>query len=517
MGAYENPITVIDTESAKIFANAISNVGIGISNTLEQEKKRQSEAQKREREWLDWTFKYTNENLDKVYDQLQNVGVNNAQAFEAVRPLIDNSTRFDIAAKAVGTLEEQSELMAEAAKNKQGVKLFINVQKEFKTNDERFNKEFIDNIDKAGKEGGVPLVGKKNQMYNLGMSIRNGINPGNEEFYFDQDKGNWRVKYTGPEITKAGLNEVDMDAAVFAAYDPGTIPEISKDIYTLFSEKSENNPKGLGFLDKSGQLSSQYIDTGNIKYEISKKDGIEFRTEIFPAKVGEMTAQATTYLTAQAEGLLKTGTQAEVVWENLLSLGDNPLEYGASGSGIFSKESEEKFVKAYVAKGLESIPKYKVGKTEAVDLAERARVRAKDDKPTKLTVEDKKVIDVTQKLNKANEILKWNGIDDFSSPMSKSLAKIDFESKIGDELGLTARPLSKKDPETGENIQIGWSIYNPDLKSYEQEILFEETIPQINKKILRAIGKGWSGLSTVSPPPPVSNPYSNIPGVTANQ
>ena len=39
MGAYENPITVIDTESAKIFANAISNVGIGISNTLEQEKK----------------------------------------------------------------------------------------------------------------------------------------------------------------------------------------------------------------------------------------------------------------------------------------------------------------------------------------------------------------------------------------------------------------------------------------------------------------------------------------------
>ena len=50
MGAYENPIAVIDTESAKIFANAISNVGIGISNTLEQEKKRQSEAQKRERE-----------------------------------------------------------------------------------------------------------------------------------------------------------------------------------------------------------------------------------------------------------------------------------------------------------------------------------------------------------------------------------------------------------------------------------------------------------------------------------
>lgn len=517
MGAYENPITVIDTESAKIFANAISNVGIGVSNMLEQEKKRQSDAQKREREWLDWTFKYTNDNLDKVYDQLQNVGVNNAQAFNAAKGLIDDKTRFGIAAKRASTLEEQNTLLSESAKYEKGIKSFVNVQKGFKANDELFNKEFIENIDKAGKEGGVPLVGKKNQMYNLGMSIRNGINPGNEEFYFDKEKGNWRVKYTGPEITKAGLNEIDMDAAVFAAYDPGTIPEISKDIFTLFSEKSENNPKGLGFLDKSGQLSSQYVDTGNIKYEISKKDGIEFRTEIFPAKVGEMTAQATTYLTAQAEGLLKSGTQAEVVWENILSSEDNPLEYGASGNGIFTKDSEEKFIKAYVAKGLELIPKYKVGKTEAVDLVERARKEAKESEPAKLTVEDKKVIDVTQKLNKANEILKWNGIDDFSSPISKSLANVDFESKIGDELGLTAKPLSKKDPETGENIQIGWSIYNPDLQSYEQEILFEETIPQINKKILRAIGKGWSGLQSATPPPPGSNPYSNIQGVTVNQ
>jgi hypothetical protein len=517
MGAYENPIAVINTESDKIFANAISNVGIGVSNMLEQEKKRQSEAQKQNREWLDKTFKYITSETEGIIDQLQKVGVNNAEAFNAVGEVMNEGTGYGLAALRASTVEEQRKLLAEAAKLKGAAGAFIGIQKGLKANDELFNKEFIENIDKAGKEGGVPLVGKKNQMYNLGMSIRSGINPGNEKFYFNKEKGNWRVKYTGPEITKAGLNEIDMDAAFFAAYDPGIIPEISKEIFTLFSEKSENNPRGLGFLDKSGQLSSQYVDTGNIKYEISKKDGIEFRTEIFPAKVGEMTAQATTYLTAQAEGLLKSGTQAEVVWENILSSEDNPLEYGASGNGIFTKDSEEKFIKAYVAKGLESIPKYKVGKTEAVDLAERARKEAKEDKPTKLTVEDKKVIDVTQKLNKANEVLKWNGIDDFSSPISKSLAKIDFESKIGDELGLTAKPLNQKDPKTNENIQVGWSVYNPDLKSYEQEILFEETIPQINKKILRAIGKGWSGLQSATPPPPGSNPYSNIQGVTVNQ
>jgi hypothetical protein len=152
-----------------------------------------------------------------------------------------------------------------------------------------------------------------------------------------------------------------MDAAVFASYDPGTIPEISKNIYSLFSEKSENNPKGLGFLGKDGQLSQQYVNTEDIKYQYSK-DG-KLRTEIFPAKVGEMTAQATTFLTAQAEGLLRSGNQAQVVWQNVLSSGDDELKPGASGSGIYEKESEEKFIKAYVEKGLQSIPKYKVGKT----------------------------------------------------------------------------------------------------------------------------------------------------------
>lgn len=361
MGAYENPIAVIDTESAKIFANAISNVGKTVSGMLDQEAQRKSEAKKQEREWLDWTFKYTNENLDKVYDQLQNVGVNNTEAFNAVKGLIDEKTRFGIAAKRASTIEEQNELLSKSGMYEKGIRSFINVQKGFQENDNVFNKEFVENIDKVGKEGGVPLVGGKNKEYNLGMSIRSGINPGKEEFYFDSEKGNWRVKYTGPEITKAGLGEIDMDAAVFASYDPGTIPEISKNIYSLFSEKSESNPKGLGFLGKDSQLSQQYVNTEDIKYQYSK-DG-KLRTEIFPAKVGEMTAQATTFLTAQAEGLLRSGNQAQVVWQNVLSSGDDELKPGASGSGIYEKESEEKFIKAYVEKGLQSIPKYKVGKT----------------------------------------------------------------------------------------------------------------------------------------------------------
>ena len=131
MGAYENPIAVIDTESAKIFANAISNVGKTVSGMLDQEAQRKSKAKKQEREWLDWTFKYTNENLDKVYDQLQSVGVNNTEAFNAVKGLIDEKTKFGIAAKRASTIEEQNELLSKSGMYEKGIRSFINIQKGF--------------------------------------------------------------------------------------------------------------------------------------------------------------------------------------------------------------------------------------------------------------------------------------------------------------------------------------------------------------------------------------------------
>jgi hypothetical protein len=115
----------------------------------------------------------------------------------------------------------------------------------------------------------------------------------------------------------------------------------------------------------------------------------------------------------------------------------------------------------------------------------------KPEKQGRLTKDDKLDLKVQENLTKADNILKWEGIDDINSPISKSLASVDLESLIGDELGLKATPLNDK--ESGE--QIGWTILNPDLNQWGQDILFEETIPQINKKIKLAIGSNWAGLS----------------------
>ena len=46
MGAYENPLAVIDTESSKIWANAITNIGDTTVELIERNKAELSRQQK---------------------------------------------------------------------------------------------------------------------------------------------------------------------------------------------------------------------------------------------------------------------------------------------------------------------------------------------------------------------------------------------------------------------------------------------------------------------------------------
>ena len=46
MGAYENPVTVVDTQSGQIWANAIQNLGAQTSKVLDQERDRLLEENK---------------------------------------------------------------------------------------------------------------------------------------------------------------------------------------------------------------------------------------------------------------------------------------------------------------------------------------------------------------------------------------------------------------------------------------------------------------------------------------
>ena len=88
-------------------------------------------------------------------------------------------------------------------------------------------------------------------------------------------------------------------------------------------------------------------------------------------------------------------------------------------------------------------------------------------------------------LSKAKNDVRWEGVTNPSSTLFKNFGGPEFESKIT-EYGLTAEPIT--DNKEGE--LIGWRVYNPaaGFKNYSQDLMFNETLPNIDRKLMVAIG-----------------------------
>jgi len=366
MGAYENPITAIDTKSGEIWANAARGISNSISNAILRKKQNETDQQKKAQEEIDFAFQYTLSNRNEVSKRLSEAGVTNDQPFELAYEIMNKKNSFELDAKRAKTLEQQNELLTKAGKYDKALNNFYVLQKSMLANDDRFKEEYINNIDKVGQEGGVPLIGKENKKYNLAMSIRNGINPGDETFEYDEDSGSWNAVYTGARISENGFDKIVMPVDVLANYDPGKIPEISKKINSLFSQRSDKNPQGLSINGTDGYPSDEYLDFKNVTY-IYSEDG-KFRTPVIPAKTEQIVNASKIQLTSQAQGFLSDPSTAQVVWQNLLAKKGDPEDFKitANSGGFFSEKDQELFIQRYVEKGSEYIKPYKYGKPEPV-------------------------------------------------------------------------------------------------------------------------------------------------------
>ena len=67
MGAYENPLAVIDTESSKIWANAITNIGNTTVELIERNKAELSRQQKEAQLILQQNAKYVMDNQAEFF------------------------------------------------------------------------------------------------------------------------------------------------------------------------------------------------------------------------------------------------------------------------------------------------------------------------------------------------------------------------------------------------------------------------------------------------------------------
>ena len=65
MGAYENPITVVDNQSGQIWANTISNVTKATTDYIDFTRQKNDELAKKIQDQLDWAAEYASKNQEK--------------------------------------------------------------------------------------------------------------------------------------------------------------------------------------------------------------------------------------------------------------------------------------------------------------------------------------------------------------------------------------------------------------------------------------------------------------------
>ena len=506
MGAYENPQAVIDTGTPQILANAIGSFGKQVASVLDQEKQRKAAEEKRKKDWLDYTFKFSMNEYDKVNQQMIANGVSTSKGFELLTPLIDNSTSLKLKAAQAGSMEEQKKYLKQAQEDQQKVTNYISLAKGLKEADADYTKLFAENPGKAGKGGGIPMVGEQDSKYNLAMAIRGGYNKGTQEQFYDEASKEWKIKFTSDAIKKDGRfgDSIVWSQNELAGYDLGTLTDIDTKQFKLLEARNENNILGTGILAKDGELSESFYDPTKKEVKQVTENGVTIQTIIHPANKAAIENALRPKLRAEAIGILSNPSQAQKDWENILGLGSNlkDLKYGA-GQGdnntVFEQESFEAFINAYEAKGLEKV-KNIIEKGRQAGPSTIIEKPEKKDDPTK---EDVKLASIQKNVDDAYEALYVSKIFEgnikdktgktakLSGQTIKSLGESGFAEQL-QKIGLKI----KKTEVAGEGDEkiTRYTIESSKIPAFGEQIRSDETLNEVVTKLFNATGVQYPGI-----------------------
>ena len=83
MGAYENPQTVVDTQSGKIWANTIDRVTKATTNYIDLTRQKNDEYAKKVQAQLDWAADYAANKQEQIYANISRLGADSIYSKEA--------------------------------------------------------------------------------------------------------------------------------------------------------------------------------------------------------------------------------------------------------------------------------------------------------------------------------------------------------------------------------------------------------------------------------------------------
>ena len=319
MGAYENPITYVDTESAKYYAGAISQIGqVGAKLITDETQRRKKEAEEnrlRNEKRQQRFKKYQLETQSNVNDALKTLDFSENESFrKGMGNIIDE---YALAKSAY-------EFETDPTKSKElGNKIF--------KMDSFFKKSFGSEMDdlmadvemykkvqnNAGNEGGISKYMDSNYGTLL-QYMANNTDPGNLDFEFDVDSGdivlvlsgkdeNGEDLYTGPGV-KDGVYKVSLKGN--QSSELPIIPEVNLRKSNGKSKTGEKLPSALqdiGVYNAKNQVPAKYYDE---KVTETKLDNGNIITQFTFNDLGK--------------SVIKKEIEAEVI--GLLTAGDGPAQ-----------------------------------------------------------------------------------------------------------------------------------------------------------------------------------------------
>ena len=116
-GAYERPETVLD-KSGFVKAQTISQLGNIITNTANRIFDRKNKEALEEQRRLDENYKYRQQNVDSVLNNLRKTNINNKSLYEMGMVLMNKRSDLDLKIKGARDLNHRKALIEEHTKKR---------------------------------------------------------------------------------------------------------------------------------------------------------------------------------------------------------------------------------------------------------------------------------------------------------------------------------------------------------------------------------------------------------------
>ena len=330
MGAYENPVTIVDTQSGQIWANAIQTLGAQASKVLDDERDRLLQLNKSFAVKLQKIQEKGVKDYDVLSGALADANVTDQQIYDQAQVFQTAKTQASTRLLQTGRPpEELAQAQKEFNDANQALKGLIPYIKSRKNSTKDYLQQIGNNPVNVGQQGYASMT--ENQEFQVGTWIDTGFLKGSKEIIYDKNKG-WGTKYKELDDKETGIDDKEFTiwGTQAANYLTTTVPTVDKSLENVLLEG--------GIIDKNGRLTSayQYFDSTQTRVEKSKDGKI---TAVIVGPNWEKAAVAINdKVNKIADGYLKDPKVANAVWRNVFGEAEN-LKI-VKGGGIDPKQAE---------------------------------------------------------------------------------------------------------------------------------------------------------------------------------